>query len=155
MKCRRKHTRYQVEDEDWMCPKCDSYLLDHGECTLLHTDEYVLCDACGYSLPATTFSNKVRREKNLTTCPHCKGKGVVAPTQTNPTDKLKETVLASCRSLMSQIIRPSTPNEWYAILEAYHLLQHLKLNEPVDDDRLEKARNHWSIARGSQKLRGT
>ena len=89
MKCNEKHTKYQVSNKDWKCPKCgvgsasgeglliEDSVDDAMRCTLLHDEDYLLCHACGYETSGKAFSAKVAKQKHMVTCPTCKGKGVV------------------------------------------------------------------------------
>lgn len=93
MKCTRKHTKYQVEDTDWSCPECgatsdrgegnfvlESDAVTADECSLMHMDDHVVCYACDYSASANGYANRVKKQKNLVPCPHCKGNGFVPKT---------------------------------------------------------------------------
>jgi len=90
-KCTVKHTPYQpeVEDGSWHCPHCGA-TVDEGvyidepadgtanDCRKLHCADGVLCEGCNRFMSGTQFANALAKEANLVTCPHCKGKGVVA-----------------------------------------------------------------------------
>ena len=87
MRCIAKHTKVDIPDEEWFCPKCgagvdDGWVIDyvpdeaHPDCELLHDEDYIICENCGYE---TTGKNLVRRylkRKDMVTCPLCRGKGV-------------------------------------------------------------------------------
>jgi len=85
MKCMEDHTDYQPTDAEWECPVCDSdneyFWIEESatdnDCELLHSRDVIICAKCGYGTTGKKFANKIKKEKNLMTCPHCNGKGVV------------------------------------------------------------------------------
>jgi len=85
-KCQHKHTKYQPADEAWHCPKCgtdnskgDFYIEDgvNPECELLHPEDYVKCEACGYNASGTELAKALIKKENLIVCECCKGRGYV------------------------------------------------------------------------------
>lgn len=85
MTCTAKHTKYQPTDEEFRCPNCSAeagifFVNDCvGEygCEKLHKDDDLACESCGYTCSGESFSKRKIKESNLTTCPCCKGKGLV------------------------------------------------------------------------------
>lgn len=92
MSCGYKHTKYQPTDEEWRCPKCGAGFEDksggfviwdgvsdneEGECQLLHVDDYLKCQKCGYDCQGKDFAAYVVKKNSLVSCPCCKGKGFV------------------------------------------------------------------------------
>lgn len=93
-RCTRKHTVYQVPEEDWACPKCgalatdesgfiidtiwdDEMLEEDVDCVLLHVDDTLRCFVCGYEVSGKRYALHKQKEANAVVCPTCKGKGVV------------------------------------------------------------------------------
>ena len=97
MTCTAKHTKYQPTDEEWKCPKCgakahneesleEGWIIDISsefseDCDLLHEDDELCCYTCQYACSGKAFAAKVAKQKNLVTCPCCKGKGWVDPSK--------------------------------------------------------------------------
>lgn len=88
MICKIKHTRFQPKE--WKCPNCDSdsegldafYIYEsvgHEECTLLHNNDYVVCDNCQDGWGGDELSDIMAKNEGMITCPHCKGRGKVIP----------------------------------------------------------------------------
>lgn len=87
MKCKKKHVAYQPTDEEFNCPKCgtkcgDFHLIiqfddSDMDCDLIHADDYIECDGCGFSISASRFAKDIQITKNLVPCGHCKGTGLV------------------------------------------------------------------------------
>lgn len=87
MNCEHKHTKYQVPDEEWKCPKCgvtanqtEGFFLDDPvttDCDMLHDEDYLRCYACGYDDTGKKFAAKISKKKNLVKCECCNGKGYV------------------------------------------------------------------------------
>lgn len=86
MTCKAKHTMYQPLDEEWACPKCGEtkeFVVDvrsdgYGEeCGLLHNDDDLYCYTCDYRVTGKQFAKKLQNKNKLTTCPCCKGRGLV------------------------------------------------------------------------------
>lgn len=85
--CQHKHTKYQPTDEEWRCPKCGASYDDGEEfviwdavgedCSLLHDEDYLKCQKCGYETTGKRFAAYVVKKNSLIPCPTCKGKGVV------------------------------------------------------------------------------
>jgi rubredoxin len=85
--CPAKHTKVQVPDSDWKCPKCgekangkDGFVIGDGpamDCELLHADDSVECYKCGYGGSGAAFSRLYAKAQNLVPCEHCKGTGTV------------------------------------------------------------------------------
>jgi hypothetical protein len=83
-----KHTKYQVENVDFLCPKCgkgpedDGLVIDESadessECEQLHEDDFLRCYSCDYETNGKAFAAAVARKKDLVPCPCCHGKGFV------------------------------------------------------------------------------
>ena len=107
MNCPAKHTKIQIPNEDWECPKCGAraenmdekgfYLdeiidekADEG-CSLMHVHQYCYCENCGYSVSCPTLVRDYIKKKSLVPCPFCEGKGVVQKTNVAPgLDTLKK-----------------------------------------------------------------
>lgn len=84
MNCQRKHTKVQIPDEDWKCPKCSKgvgyFCVDdfgEDECSLLHNDDLLRCYECGHEVSAQTFVRNHVKKQELVKCPCCKGSGMV------------------------------------------------------------------------------
>jgi Zn finger protein HypA/HybF involved in hydrogenase expression len=88
MLCEEKHTKYQPTDEEWKCPKCgagaDDFTIDlflesvgSDDCELLHERDPILCTSCEHCMTGKRFITGLLKKKNLVTCPHCKGTGLV------------------------------------------------------------------------------
>ena len=89
MTCTLKHVKYEPTDEEWLCPKCGAEAGDFyiearenendssPDCELLHEDDVLDCNGCGYSVSGKAFSALIVKKKNLVKCPCCKGKGYV------------------------------------------------------------------------------
>ena len=92
--CRAKHTRLQIPDADWRCPKCgaaaddnnafiiekvDEYALEY--CGLLHEKDDLLCWNCGTATTGKKLAAAYAKQKALVPCPACKGTGYVHNTQ--------------------------------------------------------------------------
>lgn len=83
--CTRKHTKYQVPDEHWKCPKCGSgegdffveFAVDDEDCEILHDDDDVICSQCDYSASGRSYSRLMSKGLHLVKCPHCKGSGYI------------------------------------------------------------------------------
>ena len=89
-KCKHRHTKVQVPDEEWVCPRCgarartgksgEGWLVQDSsnfECDSLHVDDELGCEACGARMSGQTYSNWYRKKKSMVECPRCKGKGFV------------------------------------------------------------------------------
>jgi len=88
MTCTAKHTKYQVPNDQWRCPKCgagaelglfciwDADETSEEYCELLHDGDFLQCD-CGYQTHGAQFSKLARKKAGVATCPTCKGKGVI------------------------------------------------------------------------------
>jgi len=90
MICEAKHTSYQPTFEEFKCPRCGAQppegiciddLVEGAEdtCELLHVGDYLRCYThdCHYETSGKAFANKLIKDNHMTTCPTCKGKGVV------------------------------------------------------------------------------
>jgi len=76
--------KIDIPDEFWKCPKCGNTLYIEGDCPSgdqtcddFHKNMEVNCNECSYGTSTTKLFAKYMKQKNLITCPHCKGKGVV------------------------------------------------------------------------------
>jgi len=85
MSCLGKHTDFQPTDDEWICPGCgatqpDFYVdsSDYMDCERVHTDDLVVCDACGYSKSGSWAMKALLKKLSMVTCPTCNGKGVVS-----------------------------------------------------------------------------
>jgi len=85
-KCTAKHTKYQPTDDEWKCPQCGwaehFYIQEPAEfssddCGQLHVNDELGCDNCGYGISGKAFASRLQKQKNLVTCPCCKGTGLV------------------------------------------------------------------------------
>jgi len=86
-KCIAKHTMYQPTDEEWKCPKCGSgdehfdiqepAEFSSDDCVQLHVNDELSCYNCGYGISGKEFASRLQKQKNLVTCPCCKGSGLV------------------------------------------------------------------------------
>ena len=86
MPCAVVHTKYQPTEEEWKCPKCGVgsslfYIEDPADktddCDLLHNDDGLYCHGCDYGISGKTFDAKIQKQRNLVSCLHCKGTGLV------------------------------------------------------------------------------
>ena len=85
--CSAKHTKYQPpEDEKLVCPKCGnsvSFWIQeavegaHEDCMLLHDEDYLLCQKCGFDQSGKSYAAAAAKKLNLVTCKCCKGTGLV------------------------------------------------------------------------------
>lgn len=91
MNCGAKHTKPQIPDDDWKCPKC-GISVDHpsggfvveesaeasdDDCPQLHDEDGVCCNNCGYGASGKTFARLYAKRASLVPCAHCKGSGFV------------------------------------------------------------------------------
>lgn len=93
MQCNSSHTKYQPTDEEWRCPKCgednksfyieESFGLEY--CVKLHNDDRIVCFECDNEITGKEFAASIQERKNLVTCPHCKGSGLVPKEKGNTT----------------------------------------------------------------------
>jgi DNA-directed RNA polymerase subunit RPC12/RpoP len=90
MTCGAKHTKTQIPDEDWKCPKCgvgadadrafiiqDSDAASSDDCPLLHEADELGCDNCGFGSTGKAFAGRYAKKAGLLRCEHCKGTGMV------------------------------------------------------------------------------
>ena len=84
MECNVKHTPYQPTDAEWICPKCkvdvNSFYIQDSEnhdCAKLHINDELGCTNCGYYITGKQFANMLQKRKNLISCPHCHGTGLI------------------------------------------------------------------------------
>lgn len=85
MTCNTKHTKYQPIDDEWACPNCGANAdngfcntdpTGHEDCELLHEEDWLSCENCPeFSIAGKQFAAKIVKNKNLISCPTCKGKG--------------------------------------------------------------------------------
>ena len=88
--CGAKHTKPQIPDDAWKCPKCGAkadsekpFVIEDGpedhaeDCALLHEEDYAFCENCGYGANGKTLARQYARAASLVSCPHCKGTGMV------------------------------------------------------------------------------
>lgn len=92
--CHYKHTKTQVPDSEWVCPKCGvgaSYKDDDGveqegwlisdscnfDCEKLHEDDSLECAACDEAMFGVEYVKWYMKKGKMVQCPRCKGKGVV------------------------------------------------------------------------------
>ena len=72
MKCFAKHTDFQTKDS-WACPKCGSseiFIYDPAECSsdnceLLHKNDEILCEFCGYHVWGFEFARDIRDSQTV------------------------------------------------------------------------------------------
>lgn len=93
MNCTAKHTKYDPSGAEWACPKCGAnadqgFLIEEpaetaGErCEKLHDDDVIYCEKCDYTTTGKKFSAFIIKQRNLITCPCCKGKGLIPKKET-------------------------------------------------------------------------
>lgn len=88
--CSAKHTRPQIPDKDWHCPKCgatDSW--DKGfviemsdihaadDCELLHEADEIHCWNCGGTTTGKKLAAAYAKQQDLKPCPTCQGTGYI------------------------------------------------------------------------------
>lgn len=85
-KCQEKHTKYQVADKDFKCPKCDTpagdFYIDrspNSECEKIHPIDEIVCLSCDFRATGQAFANQVKKALGLVKCECCKGAGYVKP----------------------------------------------------------------------------
>jgi len=88
--CNAKHTKIQLTDEEFKCPRCgkgpddDGLVIEGGpeeanlSCTLMHDDDLLYCATCGYETTGKRLVARHMKKRALVTCPWCKGAGVVS-----------------------------------------------------------------------------
>lgn len=90
-RCPAKHTKPQIPDEDFKCPKCGTtpdteehqfYIQEPSEqadpnCPLLHDADGLGCDKCNYGVSGKRFAAVYAKQQRLVSCEHCKGTGLV------------------------------------------------------------------------------
>ena len=92
--CFAKHTRPQIPDSDWRCPKCGATANDDKafiieeindraseNCGLLHENDEISCWNCKYYTTGKKLAAAYAKQKALVPCPACKGTGYVHNTQ--------------------------------------------------------------------------
>lgn len=85
MKCPGKHTKVQIPDGDWACPKCgeeDIFFIEitdesTADCSLLHVDDEIVCRACDSVWTGAQIARMYAKKQNLVPCPCCKGTGTI------------------------------------------------------------------------------
>lgn len=89
--CPAKHTKPQVPDEAWRCPKCGigpdhksgGFVIEGGaedsadDCTLLHDSDELACYNCEFSATGKSFARAYRVKAGLVKCEACAGSGLV------------------------------------------------------------------------------
>lgn len=83
--CQVKHTKYQPTTAEFCCPQCKAEAVDFPkvglpecfDCPALHASDYLLCTKCDYTESGSRFVHRIVKQKNLVTCKHCKGTGLV------------------------------------------------------------------------------
>lgn len=87
--CKAKHTKYQPSQEEWKCPTCGEdnkhFIVEESDeksedgCDMIHEDDWIICDNCGYGESGFTTANKIRKINNhkLVKCECCKGYGYI------------------------------------------------------------------------------
>lgn len=86
--CGVKHTRPQIPDADWLCPKCGigaehksgGFVIEDPaseECSQLHDDDGIYCSNCGFGASGKSFARLYAKAKSLVPCEHCHGTGLV------------------------------------------------------------------------------
>jgi Zn finger protein HypA/HybF involved in hydrogenase expression len=80
--CDYKHTKVQVPEKDYLCPKCGStefFIYDcvNYDCEALHEDDELLCESCGYATNGKRFASMYIKKQHLIKCPTCKGSGYI------------------------------------------------------------------------------
>jgi len=83
MACKFKHTKVQVPDKDYICPKCKStefFIIEceNYDCEKLHNNDFIQCEDCGYEISGSRFASIYIKKQHLVKCSHCKGTGFVA-----------------------------------------------------------------------------
>ena len=90
VRCGAKHTKPQIPDEAWKCPKCGAtadserafVIQDTDEaaselCPILHAADEIGCDSCGFGSSGAAFARRYAKESGLVPCGNCKGTGMV------------------------------------------------------------------------------
>ena len=83
--CNAKHV---YEPDVWRCPKCgttedgaftiyDPSEAAHTDCERLHSDDFLVCEACGWEGLGRVAARMWRTQDSMIECPCCKGKGYV------------------------------------------------------------------------------
>jgi len=90
MTCGAKHTKFQPADAEWRCPKCgadakesvfiicDPFEGADDDCPLLHDEDNVVCDNCGYGGSGKKVAAAMQKKSTSIPCPHCKGRGWIS-----------------------------------------------------------------------------
>ncbi len=92
--CTVKHTKYQVSDAEWSCPRCgegnEHFTIEmsadgsHPDCAAIHVEDEVYCTNCKYGWSGESATKALMKKHNRVCCPTCKGAGTV------PAPKSKE-----------------------------------------------------------------
>lgn len=85
MICNLKHTKYQPESLEWLCPICgnnsDFFYVDYTrapkDCELLHEDDEIYCELCNKEWSGEEASKILLKKKSQIPCPHCNGTGFI------------------------------------------------------------------------------
>lgn len=72
-RCYGRHTHFQPERRDWICPHCGRkglHIDEIGsnakwECELLHEDDYVVCAECGKDFSGRDVSESIAEKKGV------------------------------------------------------------------------------------------
>ena len=88
--CRAKHTKLQIPDGKWRCPKCKSdvkyfFIQENDEqasdeCEMLHERDEIVCEKCHTAISGKKFAALYAKGHSLFPCPRCKGVGFVVET---------------------------------------------------------------------------
>ena len=89
MNCTIKHTKIQIPDSEWCCPKCnapdrlngdDGWVITESlnmDCEQLHETDLIECGRCGYILTGKGYVTWYIKNRDLIQCPCCKGLGMI------------------------------------------------------------------------------
>lgn len=98
--CTRKHTLWQPDrDTPMACPHCgsdseffiDVDAMDDTDCEMMHDDDTLACEVCGYTTTGKAYSKAMMRKADMVRCPCCKGKGIVHKDKAHACSKAAKT----------------------------------------------------------------